>query len=65
VAGIDVSYDKGSDWLFAAIVVMRIPDLHVIETASTTALVPLPLVNEVRRQAGKEIKISAQPRLFE
>jgi deoxyribonuclease V len=44
VAGIDVSYDKGSDWLFAAIVVMRLPDLHVIETASTTTLVPFPYV---------------------
>ena len=44
VAGIDVSYDKGSDWLFAAIMVMRLPDLQVIETASTTTLVPFPYV---------------------
>jgi len=44
VAGIDVSYDKGSDWLFAAIVVLRLPDLQVINTASTTTLVPFPYV---------------------
>jgi deoxyribonuclease V len=44
VAGIDVSYDKGSDWLFAAIVVLRLPDLQVIDTASTTTLVPFPYV---------------------
>ena len=44
VAGIDVSYDKGSDWLFAVIVVMRLPELQVIESASTTALVPFPYV---------------------
>ena len=44
VAGIDVSYDQGSDWLFAAIVVMQLPDLHIIETASTTTLVAFPYV---------------------
>lgn len=30
IAGIDVSYDKGSDVLFAAVVVMRVADLRVI-----------------------------------
>jgi deoxyribonuclease V len=44
VAGIDVSYDKGSDWLFAAIVVMQLADLHVLDTATATALVPFPYI---------------------
>jgi len=44
IAGIDVSYDKGSDWLFAAIVVMRLSDLAVIATAATTTLVPFPYI---------------------
>lgn len=44
VAGIDVSYDKGSDWLFAAIVVLRLADLQTIATASATALTPFPYV---------------------
>jgi deoxyribonuclease V len=44
VAGIDVSYDKGSDWLFAAIVVLRLPDLQVIDSASATAKVPFPYI---------------------
>src|SRR5262245_2592580 len=44
VAGIDVSYDKGSDWLFAAIVVMRLSDLQVLSTASATATVPFPYI---------------------
>jgi deoxyribonuclease V len=44
VAGIDVSYDKGSDWLFAAIVVMRLSDLQVLSAASATATVPFPYI---------------------
>lgn len=44
VAGIDVSYDKGSEVLFAAIVVMRVADLQVIDTAGTTAVVPFPYI---------------------
>jgi deoxyribonuclease V len=44
VAGIDVSYDKGSDVLFAAIVVMRVADLQVLDTAGTTAVVPFPYI---------------------
>jgi deoxyribonuclease V len=44
IAGIDVSYDKGSDVLFAAIVVMRIADLQVIDTAGTSAVVPFPYI---------------------
>lgn len=44
VAGIDVSYDKGSDWLFAAIVVLRLADLHVLGSASAVAQVPFPYI---------------------
>jgi deoxyribonuclease V len=34
VAGIDVSYDKGSDVLFAAIVVLQLPYLQEIDRTS-------------------------------
>ncbi len=44
VAGIDVSYDKGSDWLFAAIVVLQIRDLQLLDSASATATVPFPYI---------------------
>jgi deoxyribonuclease V len=44
VAGIDVSYNKGSDWLYAAIVVLRLADLHLLDTASATAQVPFPYI---------------------
>jgi hypothetical protein len=44
VAGIDVSYDKGSDVLFAAVVVMRVADLRVIDATETTAVVPFPYI---------------------
>jgi deoxyribonuclease V len=44
VAGIDVSYDKGSDWLFAAIVVMQVRDLQILDSASATATVPFPYI---------------------
>jgi deoxyribonuclease V len=44
VAGIDVSYDKGSDWLFAAIVVLHFPDLPVVGSASAVAKVPFPYI---------------------
>jgi deoxyribonuclease V len=44
IAGIDVSYDKGSDWLFAAIVVLHLPDLQVLGAASATATVPFPYI---------------------
>ena len=42
VAGIDVSYNKGSDWLYAAIVVLRLADLHMLGSATATAQVPFP-----------------------
>lgn len=44
VAGIDVSYDKDSDWLFAAIVVLQLPELQLIASASATATVPFPYI---------------------
>ena len=44
VAGIDVSYDKGSDVLFAAIVVLQLPHLQEIDTVGTSAVVPFPYV---------------------
>jgi len=44
VAGIDVSYDKGSDRLFAAIVVMRVSDLAILATAATSTLVSFPYI---------------------
>jgi deoxyribonuclease V len=44
VAGIDVSYDKGSDVLFAAVVVMRVADLQVIDTTGVTTVVPFPYI---------------------
>ena len=31
VAGMDVSYDKGSPWIYAAIVVLRLPDLSEVD----------------------------------
>ena len=44
VAGIDVSYNKGSDWLYAAIVVLRLADLHMLGSATATAQVPFPYI---------------------
>src|SRR5881409_3295556 len=43
-AGVDVSYDKGSDWLFAAVVVLQLSSLQVVETAAVTARVPFPYI---------------------
>src|SRR6059036_2984563 len=44
VAGVDVSYDKGSDWLFAAVVVLQLSSLQIVETAAVTAQVPFPYI---------------------
>ena len=44
VAGIDVSYDTGSDVLFAAIVVLQLPHLQEVDTVGTSAVVPFPYV---------------------
>ena len=37
VAAMDVSYDKRSPWLFATIVVMRLPGFQIVETAGVRA----------------------------
>jgi deoxyribonuclease V len=44
VAGLDISYDRHSPWLFAAIVVLRLPDLTVVETAGLRAAATFPYV---------------------
>lgn len=44
VAGIDVSYNQGSDWLYAVIVVLQLADLHILDSASATLQVPFPYI---------------------
>jgi len=44
IAAMDVSYDKRSPWLFAGIVVMRLPGFQVVETAGVRARATFPYV---------------------
>lgn len=44
VAAMDVSYDKRSPWLFAAIVVVRVPGFQVVETAGVRARARFPYI---------------------
>ncbi len=44
VAGADISYDRGSDLFFAAVVLMRHSDLTVIEEATFSARVSFPYI---------------------
>jgi deoxyribonuclease V len=44
VAGMDVSYDKGSPWIFAAIVVLRLPDLAAMDAAAVRTHASFPYV---------------------
>ena len=44
IAGVDVSYDKGSDVLYAAVVVLRVPDLQGLEVASSVAWAAFPYI---------------------
>ncbi|MCX7887954.1 MAG: endonuclease V, partial [Verrucomicrobiae bacterium] len=44
VAGADVAYDKHSDRLFAAVVVLRLPELAVVEQATVCDRVRFPYV---------------------
>jgi deoxyribonuclease V len=44
IAAMDVSYDKRSPWLFAAIVLMRLPGFQVIETAGVRAQARFPYI---------------------
>lgn len=44
VAGADISYDRGSDLFFAAVVLMRYSDLTVIEEATFSARIAFPYI---------------------
>lgn len=44
IAGADISYDRGSDLFFAAVVLMNYPDLSPLEEASFAARVSFPYV---------------------
>ena len=44
VAGADISYDKHSDRMHAGIVVMSLPDLHVVEQQTATRRVAFPYI---------------------
>lgn len=44
IAGMDVSYDKGSPWIYAAVVVLRLPDLSEVETAGVRTRAGFPYV---------------------
>ena len=44
VAGADISYDRGSDHFFAAIVVLALPGLEIVETASAEGRSPFPYI---------------------
>jgi deoxyribonuclease V len=44
VAGADISYDRGSDLFFAAVVLMKYPELTLLEAASVSARVLFPYI---------------------
>lgn len=44
VAGADISYDKGSDQLYAAVIVLRLPEMEVVEEASVIETSRFPYV---------------------
>jgi deoxyribonuclease V len=44
VAGVDVSYERGGDSFFAAVVVLELPDFKLIEEASATGRISFPYV---------------------
>lgn len=44
VAGADASYERGSDLIHAVIVVLRYPDLSVVERASAAAVTAFPYI---------------------
>ena len=44
VAGCDISFDKGSDKVWAGVVVLSLPDLQVIESAGVETKAPFPYV---------------------
>ena len=45
VAGADISYDRGDDTLYAAVVVVAVDSLKVVETVSLTARATFPYVS--------------------
>ena len=44
IAGADISYDRGDDRFYAAVVVLRFPELDIVETAEHTATVRFPYI---------------------
>jgi deoxyribonuclease V len=44
VAGADVSYDRGSDVIYGAVVILSYPDLEIVETSGSVALARFPYV---------------------
>ena len=44
VAGMDVSYDRRSPWIFAAVVVLRLPTLDVVDQAAVRTRAAFPYV---------------------
>lgn len=44
IAGVDVSYDRGSDIFFSGIVVLTLPELKVIEEVSASSMVTFPYI---------------------
>ena len=44
VAGADLSFDKGSDTVYAGIVVLRLPDLQIVEERGLQTTAPFPYV---------------------
>jgi deoxyribonuclease V len=44
VAGADISYDRGSDLFFAAVILLSYPELTIIEEASFSARVSFPYI---------------------
>jgi deoxyribonuclease V len=44
VAGMDVSYDRRSPWIFAAVVVLRLPTFEVVDQAGVRARATFPYI---------------------
>ncbi len=44
IAGADVSFDKGSDTIFAAVVVLELPHLRLVEEAAVTTVTRFPYI---------------------
>ena len=44
VAGVDVSYDRGSPMVYAAVVVIRLSDRHILETVTAGTVTTFPYI---------------------